>query len=376
MNTIFWVVGDPSADLHCANIIRELRQLAPGVKHVGLGGQNMEKEGFILLHDLCANAIMGFVEVVKHLGDIRMLIQETMNWIKEYKPQGVVLVDYPGFNLHIAPMIKELDIPIIYYISPQVWAWKKNRVKKIAQWMKKVLVIFPFEVPIYEKEGVECIYVGHPLLDKIPEMRMERDYVPPYTIGLLPGSRPQEIRRIFPVMLETAKQFLGMYPETKFVVPAFNKNCVELIKSICGDFSIEIYEGGIESVLRDAHAGIVASGTATLESALYGMPFVLVYRTHPLTYYIARHLVKIEHIGIVNILMGRQVVPELIQGKATPSNINSLLVELIQNSTFREKMVYDFKQLREKLGSPGAGKRTAIEILRTLGMYPSQYFSQ
>jgi len=372
VNTIFWVVGDPSADLHCARIIRELRQLAPDVKHIGLGGCNMEKEGFVLLHDLCSEAFMGFVEVVRHLGDIKKLIQNTINWIKENNPKGVVLVDYPGFNLHIASMIKELNIPIIYYISPQVWAWKKNRVKKIAQWVQKVLVIFPFEVPIYEQEGVECVYVGHPLLDKIPGMRTECNYTPPYIIGLLPGSRPQEIRRNFPVMLETAKQFLNTYPQTQFVVPAFNKNCVEHIKNIAGDFPIEIYEGGIEKVLQQAHVGIVASGTATLESALYGMPFILIYRTHLLTYYIARFLVNIPYIGIVNILMDQQVVPELIQGKAIPSNMYSLLVHMIQNSTLREKMVYDFKQLREKLGSPGAGKRTAIEILRTLGINPSE----
>jgi len=372
VNTIFWVVGDPSADLHCANVIRELRQLTPKIRHVGLGGQNMEKEGFVLLHDLCTNAVMGFVEVVKHLGDIKQLMKNTIDWIKEYKPIGVVLVDYPGFNLHIAPMIKELNIPIIYYISPQVWAWKKNRVKKIAQWVKKVLVIFPFEVPIYEKEGVECVYVGHPLIDKIPTMRTELDYTPPYTIGLLPGSRPQEIKRNFPVMLETAKQFLSTYPHTKFLVPAFNRNCAELIRNISGDFPIEIYEGGIEQVLQKSHAGIVSSGTATLESALYGMPFVLIYRTHPLTYYIARCLVKIEYIGIVNIFMGREVVPELIQNSATPLNIYSQLVSLIQNSTLRGNMIYDFKQLREKLGSPGAGKQTAIEILRTLGISPSK----
>ncbi|MGC8737634.1 MAG: lipid-A-disaccharide synthase [Candidatus Hydrogenedens sp.] len=372
MSTIFWVVGDPSADLHCANVIRELRQLAPEVKHVGLGGQNMEKEGFVLLYDLCTNAIMGFVEVVKHLGDIRQLMKNTLNWIKEHNPTGVVLVDYPGFNLHIAPMIKELNIPIIYYISPQVWAWKKNRVKKIARWVRKVLVIFPFEVPIYEQEGVECVYVGHPLLDKIPTMRKELDYTPPYTIGLLPGSRPQEIKRNFPVMLETAKQFLSVYPQTKFVVPAFNRSCVELIRDISGDFAIEIYEGGIEQVLQISHAGIVSSGTATLESALSGMPFVLIYRTHPLTYYIARLLVNISHIGIVNILMGREVVPELIQNDATPLHIYNRLVSLVQNSTLRGSMIYDFKQLREKLGSPGAGKQTAFEILRTLGISPSK----
>lgn len=371
MTTIFWVVGDPSADLHCANVIRELCRLQPDIRNIGLGGANMEKEGFILLHDLCSNAIMGFVEVVKHIGEMRRLIRDTIGHIKECQPDVVVLVDYPGFNLHIGPMIKELGIPIIYYISPQVWAWKKARVKKIAALAKKVLVIFPFEVPIYEQVGVDCVYVGHPLLDRIPTMRTELDYTsPPFQIGLLPGSRAQEIERIFPVMLEAAELFLKKYPDTQFVVPSFNPNCTILIKAIARDFPVKIYEGGIESVLRQSHAGIVTSGTATLESALYGMPFVLVYRTHPLTYFIARQLVTIQYIGIVNILMEQQIVPELIQSNATAENLFNQLTELVENSTFRDNMLYAFKRLREKLGPSGAGKQTAIEILRTVGMNP------
>jgi lipid-A-disaccharide synthase len=152
---------------------------------------------------------MGFVEVIKHLGDMRRLIKDTVEHIKEYQPDVVVLVDYPGFNLLMGPIIKKLEIPIVYYISPQVWAWKKARVKKIAAFAKKVLTIFPFEVPIYEQVGVDCAYVGHPLLDRIPAMRTEWDYSSrPYQVGLLPGSRAQEIERIFPVMLETAKLFL------------------------------------------------------------------------------------------------------------------------------------------------------------------------
>ncbi len=371
MTTIFWVVGDPSADLHCANVIRELQQLEPGVRNVGLGGPNMEKEGFVLLYDLCSNAIMGFVEVIKHLGDMRRLIKDTVEHIKEYQPDVVVLVDYPGFNLLMGPIIKKLEIPIVYYISPQVWAWKKSRVKKIASFAKKVLTIFPFEVPIYEQVGVDCAYVGHPLLDRIPAMRTEWDYSSrPYQVGLLPGSRAQEIERIFPVMLETAKLFLEKYPDTQFVVPSFNLNCSKLIRTIAQDFPIKICEGGMESVLQQSHVGIVTSGTATLESALYGMPFVLVYRTHPLTYFIARQLVSIPYIGIVNILMEQQVVPELIQNKVTPENLFPLLTELLENSTFRNNMLYSFKRLRENLGPSGAGKQTAIEILRAVGMNP------
>ncbi len=371
VTTIFWVVGDPSADLHCANVIRELHQLQPDICNTGLGGPNMAKEGFVLLHDLCSNAIMGFVEVIKHLGEMRRLIRNTIKHIKECQPDVVVLVDYPGFNLHIGPKVNELGIPIIYYISPQVWAWKKARVKKIAAFAKKVLVIFPFEVPIYEQVEVDCVYVGHPLLDRIPTTRTELDYTsPPFQIGLLPGSRAQEIERIFPIMLESAKLFLEKYPDTKFVVPSFNSNCTTLIKTISRDFPIKICEGGIELALQESHAGIVTSGTATLESALYGMPFALAYRTHPLTYFIARQLISIRYIGIVNILMEQQIVPELIQSNVTAENLFSILTELVENSTFRDNMLYAFKRLREKLGPSGAGKQTAIEILRTVGMNP------
>jgi len=371
VNTIFWIVGDPSADLHCAEVIQELKHLRPELVNVGLGGENMKEKGFVLLHDLCSNAIMGFFEVLKHLGQIKILMQKTLEWIKEYKPELVILVDYPGFNLHIAPLIKRLGIPMIYYISPQVWAWKKSRTRKIASLVQKVLVIFPFEVPIYQQAGVDCVYVGHPLLDRIPEPRKLLDFSePPYRIALLPGSRYQEIQRIFPVMLETAQKFLSLYPDTEFMVPVLSKENMNVVQAIAGDFPLNICEKGMETVLRNAHTGIVASGTATLESALFKMPFVLVYRTHPLTYYIARQLVSIPYIGIVNILMGKQVVPELIQSQATPEHILSLVIDLIKNSTFRDNMLYAFDEVREILGPSGAGKRTAIEILKTLGLYP------
>ncbi len=372
MKTIFWVVGDPSADFHCAKVINELHSIAPHIRNVGLGGKQMAKAGFTILHDLCTEGIMGFVEVLKHLHSIKKLLSHTIQWINEYEPIGIVLVDYPGFNLHLASKIKQLGIPIVYYISPQVWAWKKNRVKKIAEFAKKVLVIFPFEVEIYQNAKVDCEYVGHPLLDKIPEMRKPLTYAPPYNIALLPGSRPQEIRKILPVMIATAKEFIKLYPNTKFFSSSANEQCYNVIREVAGDFPIEIYHENIEGVLSIAHAGLVASGTATLESALYGMPYLLIYKTHFLTYMVARILVDIEHIGIVNIIMNKQVVPEYIQDNAHPPLILEGLIRIIEDTNYRESMLENFQKLRGKLGLPGAFRKTAMEILKSFGEYPSE----
>lgn len=364
---IFWVVGDPSADFHCARVIQELKILAPHIENIGLGGPQMAKAGFNLLYDLCSDAIMGFVEVLTHLTKIKRLLAQTEKWILDHNPIGIVLVDYPGFNLHLASKLKKRGIPMVYYISPQVWAWKRNRVKKIANLVSKMLVIFPFEVEIYKKAGVDCEYVGHPLLDRIPEARKPLAYSPPYKIALLPGSRRQEIKRILPTMIQTAKEFKREYPDTHFFSSSANKQCYNVIREVAGDFELTILNEDIEGVLSVAHAGVVASGTATLESALYGMPYLLVYRTHPLTYMIARFLVDIEYIGIVNIVMNSQIIPEYIQGKAYPPLILKGLKRIIEDSSFRESMLENFQKLREVLGLPGACKRTAKAILRALG---------
>ncbi|MCX8065926.1 MAG: lipid-A-disaccharide synthase [Candidatus Hydrogenedentes bacterium] len=364
---LFWVVGDPSADFHCARVIQEIRSLAPHVENVGLGGPQMAKAGLTLLCDLCSNAIMGFAEVITHLSKIKKLLSQTERWISEYNPIGIVLVDYPGFNLHLASKVKQLGIPIIYYISPQVWAWKKNRVKRIAELVKKMLVIFPFEVDIYKSVGVDCEYVGHPLIDRIPEIRKPLAYSPPYNIALLPGSRIQEIKRILPVMIETAKKFKKEYPDTHFFSSSANQQCYNVIREVAKDLELTILQENIEGVLSIAHAGLVASGTATLESALYGMPYLLVYKTHPLTYIIARFLVDIKYIGIVNIIMNQQVVPEYIQKDAYPPLLFEGLKRIIEDSKFRESILENFQKLRGELGLPGACKKTAVEILKTLG---------
>lgn len=367
MKTIFWVVGDPSADIHCSHVIREISQMSTTVRNIGLGGSHMAKSGFHLLYNLCDEAIMGFIEVLKHLHTMHRLLDKTVEWVKEHKPDVIVLVDYPGFNLRLAQKLSSLQVPILYYISPQVWAWKSNRIYVIAKYIKKMLVIFPFEVEIYQKIGVNCVYVGHPLLDRIPESRQRLDYSnPPYRIALLPGSRKQEIRKIFPVMWSTAQLFKKNYADAQFFVPTLNASCSDEVRSMVQSNDIHIIENGMDTVLKECHAGIVASGTATLESALYGMPFILAYKTNFLTYLLAKCLIHVSYIGIVNIIMNKSIIPEFIQTEATPQNLLVALWELISNSTLRERMLYDFIELRTKLGSPGAIKRTAEEILREI----------
>ncbi len=364
---VFLIAGEASGDAHGAALITALRELAPGVDCEGLGGPKMEAAGMTLMHDLASSAIMGFVEVVKHLGPIRTLFLRTVEHVKDTRPDVVVLIDYPGFNLRFAKALHGTGSPVVFYISPQVWAWKKGRVHDIKRYCRKMLVIFPFEEKIYRDIGMDCAFVGHPLMEHVDSHRADASVKGDPVIGLLPGSRAQEIERLLPVMIDTARSLLHTHPGARFHVPCVNEARAAQVRAIARDFPLEVRVGGMYGVVKSARMCLVASGTATLETALLGTPFLIVYRTKPLTYWLARRLVAVAHIGIVNILLDRRAVPEFIQHDATAEKLVPAALGLIEEGPARKAMLAAFKELRSVLGGPGASQRAAREVLAVLG---------
>ncbi len=367
MSSIFLVAGESSGDIHGANLVRALRELRPGWRMEGLGGRRMEAAGMALRHDLAGEGIMGFAEVLRHLLPIRRLFLDTVARLREERPAALVLIDYPGFNLRLAAEAKKLGIPVVYYVSPQVWAWKKRRIHTIARVVDKMLVIFPFEEDIYRAVGVPCAYVGHPLADHIgalPAMEAagkEGEWL----VGLLPGSRGQEIRRIAPVMFETARAMLREHPGLRFAVPCVSRESAGLVRELAGGLPVEICVDGMRGVLSRARLCLVASGTATLETALYGVPMLILYKTSAVTYWIAKRVVKIPHIGIVNILAGRGIVPEFIQHEASAGKVLPDALRLLGDTPERRAMLGELEAVRERLGGGGASARAAREIIET-----------
>jgi lipid-A-disaccharide synthase len=363
---IFFVAGESSGDTHGSNLIRAILEQNTSVQCEGIGGRQMEAAGMTLHFDLASNAIMGFFEVIKSFSFIRNVFYETLGRIQDTKPDVVVLIDYPGFNIRLAKEIKKLGIPIVFYISPQIWAWKKGRIHTLAELVDKMLVILPFEKPLYDEVGLDCTFVGHPLIDHIEQTEVNDTFSSDCTIGLLPGSREQEIKRIFPVMLEVAENIRTEHPDAKFVVPCVDDARSEQIKQLAGKFPLEIVQEQFYDILTGARFCLVASGTATLETALFNVPMIVMYKVTGLTYWLAKLLVSIDAVALVNILAKRHIVPEYIQGDATVIAITPEALELIGDTYQREKMLHDLAELRSLLGAAGASKKAAQEILTTM----------
>lgn len=358
--TLYLICGEDSGDLHGANLVRALRRERPDLRVRGVGGDRLIAEGMETVAHVRDINFMGFAEVVQHLGTIRALFRTVKADIKAAQPDLVLLIDYPGFNLRLAPFIKALGLPLVYYISPQVWAWKKNRVKKIRRYVDQMLVILPFEADFYAQEGVEATFVGHPLLDAIGEVQREKPGRP--TIALLPGSRKQEIQRLLPIMA----QLPALLPDFHFVLAGAPSQTEAFYRNILPpDSPIELHLHRTYDLLRSADYAVVASGTATLETALFQVPEVVVYRGATLSYWLARRLIEVPFISLVNLIMRRKLVPELIQHQCTPEQIAAELRQMMQ-PTQRQAMLAGYLELRQKLGEAGASKAAARAIAEKL----------
>ncbi len=359
------IAGEASGDLHASNLIKNIKLEDPEANIRAWGGDKMEAQGVKLVKHFRDLAFMGFLEVIMNLKTILGNLKWCKTDIQSFQPDLIILVDYPGFNLRIATFAKELDIPVFYYISPQVWAWKESRVKQIKRDVDKMYCILPFEKSFYENHNFESHFVGHPLLDAIQQFDEEegegiRSEDNRKLIALLPGSRKQEIAKILPVMAEVVDRF----PDYKFVLAVAPSMSISFYEKYMGNTvnKIEFIEGKTYDVLRNAHAAIVTSGTATLETALFRVPEVVCYKTSGLSYFLAKQLVKIRYISLVNLIVDRMIVPELIQGKCNPDKIEKELSAILVGEE-REKMLTNYDDLIQQLGGGGASEYTAKLML-------------
>lgn len=365
MKRIFFVAGESSGDIHGSNLITALREHSPDIQCEGLGGPRMEQVGMKLQHDLASRAIMGFTEVIKSFGYISSIFLETRQYLTEHPPDVLVLIDYPGFNIRLAKEAKALGIPVVFYISPQVWAWKKGRIQTLARCVDKMLVILPFEKELYDDADLDCTFVGHPLLDHIalytPDPAFDDGRM---TIGLMPGSREQEIQRIYPIMLAVAQGIREQYPDARFVTPCVDTNRAAQVRELAGDFPVDVVEDHFYDLLHSARYCLVASGTATLETALFDVPMAVLYKVTGLTYWLARWFIQVDAISLVNILAEKHIVPEFIQGDATPASILQEALSIIDDTPERQTMLQELSQIRATLGDGGASQKAAAEIMR------------
>jgi lipid-A-disaccharide synthase len=349
------IAGEASGDLHGANLIRAIKARDAQAEIRCWGGDKMAAAGGHLVKHIRELAFMGFLEVVKHLPTILGNISFCKKDMLAYKPDVVILIDYPGFNFRLFKFIKEHHFKLFYYISPQLWAWKAGRVKQVRQYVDRMFVIFPFEKEFYAKHGVEVDFVGHPLLDELTQSTVNGQRSTGPLIVLLPGSRKQEISKLLPEYLKVIPHF----PEYRFVIAGISGLGKDFYQSMTGNAKVEIEWDNTYGLLNGADAAIVTSGTATLETALHNVPEVVCYKASPLSYLIARQLIKgIEYICIVNLIANKKVVTELIQSDVTPENLKREVNKLLDTDE-RKVMLRGYEEVRILLGEAGASARAA-----------------
>jgi lipid-A-disaccharide synthase len=367
--TIYFVAGEVSADNHGAALMRSLRALDPELKFIGRGGPKMQQVAGAQFKNWIGDAaVLGLWEVLRKYGYFRKQFRQTLTEIQESKPEALVLIDYPGFNLRLARALRRRtrSLKTIYYISPQVWAWNRGRIKKMARFIDLMLCIFPFETDLYAASGLRAVFVGHPMIERLETQKIEthRD---PNLVGLFPGSRLREVRKIFPVMIEAARRLLQFNPTLRFQVAAASEELArEMNEQLTDRHAMGIIVNQTAAIMQRAFVGIVASGSATLEAAYFGMPFALIYKVAWPTYVAARLVVNVDFLGMPNLLAAKEVVPEFIQHEAKPDAIVNAVRLLMENSSARDRMISDFGAIITKLGGTGASERAAQGILEEL----------
>lgn len=355
------IAGEPSGDLHGANLMKSISSKDEAAEFRYFGGDKMQAVGGELVKHYKEMAFMGFVEVVKNLPAILKNLKKAKEDVVRYKPDVLILIDYPGFNLKIAKFAKENGIKVHYYISPKVWAWKEGRVKSIKQYVDKMITILPFETEFYEKHQYQVDYVGNPLLDEVSNYRSEAKRIESNlpVLALLPGSRKQELENMLPIMAEAAQQFKGKYEIYIACTPNFTK---EYYQSLIGGLDANFLVNRTYDILNSASLAMVTSGTATLETGIFEVPQVVCYKGNKVTIWIARKLVKLNYISLVNLILDRMVVKELIQEDLTTENIVKEL-QFFESEKGLEKIKKDYQELNEKLGGEGASDRAASVIV-------------
>ncbi|MRS01829.1 lipid-A-disaccharide synthase [bacterium] len=369
------IAGEASGDLHGSSLVREALSLDQSLHFFGICGPLMRAEGVETLVDSREMAVVGLVEVIAHFPTIFRAFRTMEKILTQNPPDLLILIDYPDFNLRLAKVAKSAGVKVFYYISPQVWAWRVGRVKKIARVVDHMAVVFPFEVPFYEKEGLPVSFVGHPLVDSVhPTMSLDEAResfgIDPTrrTVGLFPGSRKQEIRNHLPILLQSAKILKERFPELQFILPLASSLAREDVSPYldsCG-VSVILVEGKGYDVIQVCDAIVSVSGTVTLEIALLGVPMAIIYQVSPLTYQVAKRLVRVDHVGICNIVADKRVVKEFIQQDAVPEKIVEEIARILTEPEYSKAIKTEYAMVRNKLGSGGCSAKVAqllIEIL-------------
>ncbi|MGA8808164.1 MAG: lipid-A-disaccharide synthase [Thermoanaerobaculia bacterium] len=379
------VAGEASGDLHAAEVLRELKRLDPTIETFGIGGDLLAREGMRLVHHAREMGIVGFFNVLRHLRMFRRIFDETLAEIVRQKPDAVLLVDYPGFNLRMARRCKELGLRVVYYISPQLWAWKQGRVKQVAKYVDRMIVIFPFEETFYREHGIEAVYVGHPLIEEIGHIGRPgvgsgewgvvagaassptpdtRHPAPAVRIALLPGSRNAEVKSLLPAMVEAVEILARERSVDAYVVQAPTISRDLLDEFVTGrNIRVVAHDNG--EAVAAADVALSSSGTATLECAVLGTPVIVMYRLSLANYWLGRMVVTIPHFALINIVAGKKIVPELIQGAVNGPTIADETRRLLEPANYAA-VVEELASVRSKLGDSGAARRAAEVIMETV----------
>jgi lipid-A-disaccharide synthase len=364
--------GEPSGELYAAELVRHLKTVRPGLDVFGLGGDRLAGEGATLLAHVRDLAVVGLFEVLSHLRHIRGIFRRVLDEVDRDPPRAAVLVDYPDFNLRLARELHRRGVPVVYYVSPQIWAWRKGRIRTIRETVARMLVIFPFEEALYREAGVPVEFVGHPLVDHVqPPSRADflralgvspgRDVV-----AVLPGSRPKEIAHNLPGLAGAVALLHAQRPDLEFLLPVAPSIDRALLEPALRGLPVRLVTDGAQAALAACQAAIVASGTATVEAALVGAPMVVVYRLSSLTHFLGRRLIQVPHVAMVNLIAGKRAVPELIQRDFTPERVATEVRSILEQPDRREAMKQDLAEVRRKLGAPGASRRAAEAVAAVL----------
>ncbi len=369
---IMLIAGEPSGDLHGARLAKAILERRPEARLSGMGGEQMRQAGVKLLFDPTKISTIGFVEAIKNIQVLRKVMLKLAETIRQQRPDVVVLIDYPGFNMRLARMVKAEDIPLVYYFSPSAWAWGKSRAEKVAQTATKVVSVFPFEAEIYREAGADVTFVGHPLLDivkpSMPAQEVRESLgiaLKAPVVGLLPGSRRQEIELLLPEMLAAARLIKSALPEVRFVLPRAGSIEMALLQKHLDKAQVEVQvvDGRAYDLISISQAVIATSGTVTLETAVLGVPMVIIYKTGASTYLLGKMLVRIPHIGLPNIILGRMAMPEYVQHDVKPEIIAAQVVRMLTDAEYAAALRADLAEVVQRLGKPGAVGRTADLVL-------------
>lgn len=370
---IFISAGESSGDIHGANLMRCLMKKNPSLKFYGLGKENMKRAGLHCLHDMSTKSLM-WLHVLTELTTFLQMKRDCIRFFQQERPDAVILIDYCGFNFHLARAAKKLGIPVIYYICPQLWAHAPWRVKKMKKLVDKLIVVYPFEKPFYESAGIPVAYVGHPLFDEISKEGIDEGIVSELKkqgetiVSFLPGSRKQEIVRILPLLLQSAARIQQTIPSVKFLVSCSDEQHLDLVQTITRESGVncKIMVGNVHEVIKASDLCIAGAGTITLQIAYYLKPMIIVYKISPFAYFIARPFLITPYIGLVNTLAQKMIVPELLMYRKNYAWLASQAIQLLNDPQKRLACIHELSLLMDKMGKPGASEHAAEEVLKLI----------